>query len=138
MTDVPQPPSRPWTKGKHENHEVVHILLEVCQDRQGRVFSAHRPAERADEELALSWRSGGMEQTAFALLTEAARREAVLEILLLASNKPDLFKRLQEAEGEERESLITDLTRRLEFQLQETITKLSEGAVEEALLAIST
>lgn len=79
-----------------------------------------------------------MEQTAFALLTEAARREAVLEILLLASNKPDLFKRLQEAEGEERESLITDLTRRLEFQLQETITKLSEGAVEEALLAIST
>ena len=137
MPDVPQPPERPWTKGKHEDHEVLHLVLEICQDSHGRVFSHHRPEEPVDANMAFSWRSGGLEQTAFALLTESVRREAVLEILLLASNKPDLYKRLLDAKGKDRETLIADLTKRLEFQLQGTISKLSEGAVEEALQAIT-
>jgi len=136
-TDVPQPPPRPWKKGKQADYEVIHILLEICQDDRHRVFSSHRPAEREDEELALTWRSGGLEQTAFAFLTEAIRREAILQTLLFKSNHPDLFQRLEEAEGEEREKLVEDLRNRLEFQLQGVISRLALGAVEEALHTVS-
>lgn len=78
-----------------------------------------------------------MEQTAFAFLTEAIRREAVLQALLFKTNHPDLFQRLEEAEGEERAKLIDDLRQRLEFQLQEVITRMALGAMEEALRAVS-
>ena len=136
IIDVPQPPKRPWTKGTHEDHEVLHLVVEVCQDSQGRVFSAHRPEEQDDSDMALSWKSGGLEQAAFALLTEAVRREASLQAIMLKS-KPDLFTRLEEADGDEREKLVEDLRKRLEFQLQEVITRMSREAVEEALLNVS-
>jgi len=78
-----------------------------------------------------------MEQTAFAFLTEALRREAILQALVFASGNPDLLKKLQDAEGGEREKLVVDLRKRLEFQLREVIARMSREAVEEALHTIS-
>jgi hypothetical protein len=135
--DVPQPPPRPWKKGKHPDHEVVEIVIEICRDEHGRVFSSHRPLEESDEEVALGWPSGGMEQTAFALLTEAVRREAVLQVLVLASHKPELLLRLRDEKGEGRQKLLADVRERLKMQMNGTVARIAEGALEEAIRAIS-
>jgi len=126
-----QPPPRPWKKGTQEGYSALSIEVEVCQDTNGCVFSAHQPQSEEDRVTALSWNSGGQEQVAFALLVEATRREAFLEMLIQMSQDEGYPKRLLELSAEEREPLLREMTQRITAQMNSVVSRLARGIIEE-------
>lgn len=81
--------------------------------------------------MALSWNSGGQEQVAFALLVEATRREAFLEMLLQMSQDEGYPKRLLALPPEEREPLLREMTQRITAQMNSVVSRLARGIIEE-------
>jgi len=109
------------------------VEVEVCRDAEGRVFSSHGLQSDEDVQIALSWPSGGQEQVGFALLTEAVRREALLEILLVLSKDESFPQRFAGMSFEEKEAQVADLTARLRVQMDNVVARLAKGAIEEAI-----
>ena len=125
-----------WVKGQHESedHDVIVLEVVVLRERStGRVYSTHRAQAESDEQVALSWPSGGLEQAAYALLAEAIRREAVLDVILEASRDPGLKARYQEASPEGRKAVASRLSSLLRESMSRTTARLSEAALQGAL-----
>jgi len=59
---------------------------------EGWVFSEHDFATTSDQDRALSLQGFGIKQVAYALTTEAFRREAFLCLISEASKHPDVLK----------------------------------------------
>lgn len=132
MDSVPSgPPPPPWTKGSPE-YSMVSLILDVVQDPSGRVFSAHRLESPQDHETILQWSGGGLEQVAYALLVEAARREAVLGLLLMLSKEPQLLTALQ-ASPERHQAVVETMAQALRSQFDKTLTRIAESVSKEAL-----
>lgn len=70
-----------------EMEEVV-IEVRIRRDEYGRITSTHSPQSTEDLAKLQSWSSGGLEQIAFGLLTEAVKREALLDILIQTTKEP--------------------------------------------------
>lgn len=116
------------------DHEVVVLEVLVRRNKtSGQVDSIHRPQSEADEKLLLSWPSGGLEQAAFALLVEAARKEALLSVILDASKDPQWRARFQSATPDEQNAAITRLAAILRQGMKGTLERISEAALREAL-----
>ena len=98
------PPPGPWQKGQHAEYGLAVAEVIVIRDKSGRVFSKHQLQDDGDVGVVQDWPSCGIEQMAFALLTEATRREALLQMLLLESNSPQQFALLQEMTPEARQA----------------------------------
>lgn len=123
-----------WTPGQHDDHEIVVLEVLVRRDKSsGRVYSTHRPQSESDEKLLLSWPSGGLEQATFALLVEAVRKEAVLNVILDASKDPDWLHRFRSATPEDRKAAIRRLAAILRQSIGKTLERISEAALQEAL-----
>ena len=129
------PPPIPWTKGQHETYSAVSILVDICLDSSGQVFSTHRLHEALDRETVMTWAGGGQEQVAFGLLVEAARREAVLGLLLLASKDRELLTKLRSGSEEQRHAILTELSTGLRAQMDKTVGMIADAVVKEALQA---
>ena len=65
--------------GKHKEYEMAYIRVEICKTKQG-LLTHHQPETKTDEDILTSWKSGGMEQVAGALLNEGVKREIYLAI----------------------------------------------------------
>jgi hypothetical protein len=134
-TDSTPPPSpvppRPWKKGDQGAYSMVVLELEVCKDEFGRVFTGHHPQDESDEKLLSTWPAGGQEMVAFALLTEAVRREALFGLLIEMSKNKDTLDKVKDPE--ERAKIVQALTERLQVQTERTVKRLAEAAVNEAL-----
>jgi len=80
-----QPP--PWPKGAHDDYAAFVIEVHVRRDDGGAMRSASGLQDDADQAVAAEMgSSGGMEEGAWALLSEAARAEAMLQLLVKLSN----------------------------------------------------
>ena len=128
-----QPPPMPWEKGNHRLYSMAKLELEVCRDEFGRVFSFHRLADETDKATVMEWPAGGQEQIAFALLTEATRREAILGLLLRMTKEPDFIARFEAATEEEQAVLLSELADILRVQMNRTVTRLASVVVSEAV-----
>jgi len=116
-------PPYPWKKGQNRNvtaqregrmvpvpdHDVAIIELEICRDLLGPVYSSHKPQGQEDQDMLMSWPGSGQEHLAFALLTEALRREAVLGFLLNLSADKEYLSNIQAMSEEDRRQALTSL-----------------------------
>ena len=127
-----------WPKGKSEDAETVILEVSVRRDKYGRVVSAHAPQDAEDQALLESWPSGGMEQVAFALLSEAVRREALLDVLLNASHNPNFLSAWQEMSEDGKKIYIQKLTHDVQDSMNVVIGRLAGSALRTALDLVST
>ena len=132
------PPPGPWQKGQHKDYGLAVAEVIVIRDEVGRVFSKHQLQDDEDVAVVQAWPSCGIEQMAFALFTEATRREALLQMLVLESSNADQFKLLQEMSPEARQVKFEEMSKQLRLQMNKTIADLAVGAVHEAYLTATT
>ena len=127
------PPLKLWTKGKTPEGEAVVIEVWICRASSGQMFSTHQPQDAEDHQILVGWPSGGLEQTIMGLLTEALRKEAVLDILLKESQEPGYLKGLLDMDPKKEESWLGEMSTGLR-QLVARVTKdLAPGAFRDVL-----
>ena len=129
------PPPGPWQKGQHTDYGLAVAEVIVIRDEVGRVYSKHQLQDAADVAVVQAWPSCGTEQMAFALLTEATRREAMLQMLILESKSEEQFKLLRKMSPEARLAKFEEMGKQLRLQMNKTIADLAVSAVHEAFLA---
>lgn len=134
MNQTHSPPPHPWAKGTHETYAMVSLVVDICTDSSGGLFSTHRLQDRLDYETIATWPGGGLEQVAHALLQEAARREAILGLLLMLSKDPTLLESLKVSD-DKRQAVVASLSQSLRDQISATVVRLSEAVAMEALQA---
>jgi hypothetical protein len=126
-----------WEKGRHDDHEVVVIEVRIRRDAHGRVVSNHFPQDETDLSILEGWPSGGMEQVAFALLTEAVRREALLDVILQASADVSAVRRWRNGTEEERGLILDNLTRVVRSGMDGGVGRIAASALRSALDLVS-
>lgn len=127
-----KPPKTPWKKGTHKDHSTLVVEVHVARDALGQVYSNHTLQDQTDHVTAMSWPGGGQEQIAFAMLVEAVRREAIVEMLLCMSQDPQFTQKVSEGLDE----VVREMTAKLKAQLTHALDNLGEDAVREALSRI--
>ncbi len=83
----------------------------------------------------MSWPGGGQEAVAFALLVEAARREAMLGLLIEMSKDRSFVVSATESTDARRQA-IRDLAEVLKIQISRTVDRIAESVVEEAFTLV--
>jgi len=91
------PPKRPWKKGKRPEYLCSILEMKVVENSKGWVFSDHDFQTPEDAAVANSMRGHGVRQIAFALMTEALRREAYLCCLAELSKDLGFVTKYKEA-----------------------------------------
>lgn len=131
MSSVPPPAE--WVKGQHPDHDVVCVEVLLRRDAHGRVYTEHHLQDAGDHEIVMRWPSGGLEQVAFALLAEAVRREAVLDLALQISQEPTFLDRWAAATEDERAESVGRMTDALRATVQQTVARVARAAILDAL-----
>lgn len=89
-----------WPNGQHENYDAFVIEVGVRRDHDGKLQSYKRLRSDADWETTQKLGpGGGLEEGSWALLTEAARTEAMLQLLVKLSNDPEFKRKITAAES---------------------------------------
>ena len=122
-----------WVKGKKDGAETVFLTVAIRRDKHGRVLSTHFPQDEDDSAVLQSWPGGGMEQVAFALLTEAVRREALFDVILKSSHQPEFRSAWKNSTEEGKGVIIQDLTRGVRESMNGVIGRLIGSAIRTAL-----
>lgn len=107
--------------GDANRFDTVNLLVEIkLRLSDGAIWTSHRPATPGDASRLEQWPSGGLVQTAHALLIEALRREAYTMAITKLS------------QGHEK---ITpeELQNALTVMVQRFVDQFSQGAVQDAL-----
>jgi len=99
----------PWPKGTHDSHVGFVIEVHVRRDRDGALTCLRGLQDEVDDLATRVLATGGMEEGAWALLTEAARTEAMLQILVRMSKDAE-FKRKMEIDTDDDDQLIDSLS----------------------------
>lgn len=129
-----KPPKGPWIKGQQAEYAAFVIEVTICQNNVKQVFSTHALQDDSDAEIAQSLPSKGMEQAAFGLLTEAIRREVLLQALLKVTQDPKAISRHvlgTIGEKEEIEKEISDGTVQV---MQDSIEKMIPQVTKEIMV----
>lgn len=86
----------PWSKGRHPDYDAFVIEIHVRKGHDGSLQSFRILQDQGDESVAQDFGpSGGLEEGALALLTEAAKAEIMLQTLVRMSNDPDFQEKLK-------------------------------------------
>lgn len=135
-TPFDRPPDQPWDKGHHEAYTCLTIEVKVCQDANGRVWSIHDFQSPEDMKLAGMLQQGGVKQVAFALLTEAIRREAFLDVLAAMSENPEYVVKWLQGTPEEKQKIEHDLAVSMIRMMNASSRKMALGIAKETLAMI--
>lgn len=135
--DLRTPPPTPWTKGSHEAYSAFSLTVDVCQDEFDRVWSSHCYETPEDEAVALQLKSGGAPQVAYALLTEAMRREAFVLTLVRMSKDPDFIQTYKTASDEVKRGMEADLGIAARQIMANTMSKMVAGVGREILSMVA-
>lgn len=111
----------PWEKGQHPDYDAFVIEVHVRKDRRTKGIQSFRCLQDQRDETTASalGPTGGMDEGSWALLTEAARAEVMLQVLHRLSNTPHFQEKLLNAE-----EAPHDL---LEMVSQDTLNILQKG-----------
>jgi len=122
-----------WPKGTFPTYDAFVMEVGVRKDHAGSWQSYRRLQDDSDHTVAEKMsNSGGMEEGAWALLSEAVRAEALLQLLVSLSNRPDLQESLRSAEKAP-EDLIEELSANTVKQLKLTLDKVAKDFVRETI-----
>jgi hypothetical protein len=130
-------PIKPWIPGKQPTYTSFRLVVNICQDGDGNVWSDHEFLTPEDEEVASGLFQGGVPQVAHSLLTEAVRREVFTSALVLLSRTPQYLAQWQQATSEGRKTLEGVLEAAAEKVLIKTVKKMIPGAVAGVLTMLS-
>jgi len=128
-----QSPPKPWTPGKHPTYSALQLVVNVCQDEHGNVWSDHDFHTPADASVAGDLPQGGAPQVAHALLTEAVRREAFMCALVELTKDGEYLARWVAADDEGKARMETDIGFAAKHVITQTLEKMVPGAVSEVL-----
>lgn len=131
-------PLKPWGTGKTPEFTSFRLVVNVCQDTSGNVWSDHNFLTPEDEAVASSMQYGGIPQIAHALLTEAVRREVFTSALILMGQDPELVSRWAAATPVMQGPLEAPLGDAVLTVLSKTINKMIPGALAGVLDMLST
>ncbi|OHD24508.1 MAG: hypothetical protein A2Y38_07225 [Spirochaetes bacterium GWB1_59_5] len=131
MAEFDRSPPKPWTPGRHPTYTAYTLVVHVCEDEHGRVWSDHEFFTEGDALVAAGTRNGGVEQVAHALLTEALRREAFVDLLVKVSHDPALLGRLQQPA--QREAMATEIEGVVARVITQVLPKALPGLVRGVL-----
>lgn len=131
------PPELPWTTGISPEHQIVSVLLQVCQDTDGQaLWSNHDLISDEDREIALQWQTGGLRQVRDSLLIEGVRRAAVLRLLAQVSMEPGYLERVGGLGQEGMQKELEALCKLVQTDMNKTLSRVLEPAVREAVLGM--
>ena len=130
-------PRKPWKKGRQSEYTALQLVVNVCQDKHGRVWSDHEFLTPEDQQLAQGLAQGGAPQLAHVLLTEAVRREAFMCILIQATKDPEFLSQWVEGSTEDKARIEAEIQNFVSHVLTKTVGKMVPGAVSETLMMIS-
>lgn len=91
LSDSSTPPSHPWREDD-PTYRLTQLLVKVIETDKGWVFSEHDYASEQDARTASEMRGHGVKQIAYALTTEAFRREGFLCLLAEMTKHADVLK----------------------------------------------
>lgn len=131
-----EPPATPWIRGKGPDHDVIEVRVLVSRSRMDCTWSMHDLLDDSDRDTALTWPTGGQRQVADALLVEAARRSALLELLRAMSKDKDLVTRLKTLTKDEQHARVAELSGEVVREMQRHLEDVVEAAMWEAVLGV--
>jgi hypothetical protein len=122
----------PWDKGVKDDYVAFVMEVHVRRDRDGTIRS-HRNLQGPEDHLAAQKMEGthGMQEGSWALLTEAARSEAMLQLLVKLTKLPDFKEKLLSG-AEIDENLLGSLSKDTLEQMQKGLEELLPSLVKEA------
>jgi hypothetical protein len=135
--DLHSPPPTPWEKGAQKGYTAFSLTVDVCEDEFGRVWSGHSFESDTDEETALQLKNGGAPQVAYALLTEAMRREVFVLMLMRMSQDPEFLQQWRDADEEVKRGLEAELGFAARQVMTDTLSKMVAGVGREILTMLS-
>lgn len=128
-----KPPPGPWVKGQHEEYSAFVIEVTICQNNFNQVFSTHKLQEEVDAEITKAMPSMGMEQAAFGLLTEAIRREVLLQALIHVSQDQQMVERYLGGTEEEQKGIEEVLGAKATQIIQENVSRMMPQIAKEIM-----
>ena len=122
-----------WVKGKHDDYVAFVLEVHVRKDDNGALRTRSGLQDSADRAIAEGiGNNGGMEEGAWALLTEAARAEIMLQILVKLSNDME-FKENIEGDAALDDELIEKLSKDTLEQLHQELRTVVPALVRETV-----
>lgn len=128
-----QPPPFPWKKGKQKGYTAFSLEVTVCQDDNGWVFSVHDAASEEDSQIISGLPNHGVEQIAYALLTEALRRELYVEVLLALTQDRELVSQWTTGDPPRKQEIEHMLTNACVSIITKTMGKMVPDLAKEVL-----
>jgi len=122
-----------WTKGTHEDYSAFVLEVHVCKDKTGALRTRRSLQDGVDHAVVESFgSSGGLEEGAMALLMEAARAEAMLQLLVKLSNDSEFKEKIAGDAGPDDElieKLSKDTLEQLRRGLETVVPSLAQETV---------
>lgn len=123
-----QPPKWPWIKGEQPEYTAFQLVVNICQDTDGNVWSNHDYATGVDGALAQGLSQGGAPQVAHALLTEAIRREAFMCALIERTKDSEFLDRWRSGDEDVRAEIEAQIGNYTRHVISKTLEKMVPGA----------
>lgn len=132
------PPPRPWKKGTSPEYTALTLEVQVCLDKQGRLWSVSEFQSDEDERLAATLPNAGLPQVAHALLTSALRREVYTEVFVQLSKDKDFLAVYVQADEEGKRAVEELLGNTSHDVMSKTIRKMGRDSAQEILMMLTT
>lgn len=128
-----KPPQLPWPIGVNPEYTATSLEVHLCEDKTGRVWSYHDFVSPEAEQAASQLRHHGVQQIAYALLTEAIRREVFVVALTELSKNPQMLEDYRRGEAVTRRYTETQLSDAAQLVIQRTLAKMGSDIAREVL-----
>ena len=131
--DPRMPPPKPWITGEQNGYKTLKVTVTMVEGPTGLIWSGHDFSTEEDRQLAGGLRGQGDRQLAFALLTEALRREAYLSALVKLTRDRGLVSRWDGVPDDQKRDIEAELARQASSVIEGTLSKLAPGVAREIL-----
>lgn len=129
MSGPTSPPPHPWEKRK--GYACVDLRVRLVETPEGWVFSEHDFATPEDEKTVLA--QGGHKQIAYALTTEALRRETFVCLLVAMSREPRVLEWYAKGDESYRQSIENQVSNAALATLMGLAQKMLPGISKEVI-----
>lgn len=111
--------------------KAIRAIVTIACDRLYRIKSSHMLLGPQDQAVAAEWPSGGQSQLAHGLLFEAARREAVISMLLCLQKDENWLRETADLDDAQRTAALKAMAEKVLDTMSNTLTLIVEDAVSQ-------